>query len=802
MSPTIYEGCRIEDEISTALSEVRKTFSNYEKATEEALENLQSTISELSGSKTTASVTIGEISTDNQIKWTAKEPGAAGNDISIVYQYLGPIYTIIIPITAIPRPPSAEVVDNVIYVTLAVNDQGEIDPAYDVATSLPIWLSGPGVSDLVDVEVIGTGSGLPEPTAMLPFEGGKDRPITDAENAAADIAKEFGHSSYQDMMRSLDMPVVENASDAARYLQNVDSEYLIVNKKLFLVEGTNLIGLRSLYNAVQQNIPQMKRVLALMSDNVLIPYMVLTQTVESIVYEVICGEQQPTTTLSEQYLDLNRPLQTIADQYAGGDISDINSYIFWVTEPRGSKFNYSKLELYGFSEDYITSILVGETPDTSPTGSINAPMVWIVEDPTLLEAFNFTDAEIHELLQGEAEGIRPPSANDPQDKLNTVNKLLLSQPKLLENGLNSRIKKPLAALQSIDMSETTNDKNLSKELSTRGKACARLTDNLDLDIDIPDLSNIPDIGVPDIPFDGLDQGAQKIESAFAALSNVANSASKLFDVQVGGLLSTAETVVNKMQNLMTLSDNLINNDLAKCVLGTGVKTTGPADLPSPGVGDVSGAAVPSTGIPDLGLPLPTSLLGDALGKLSVELDENITEAVESVMETIAIPLCLVRSLLDSINGFDLGGLVNPCKDGSNSDEKCPPTAVQEVINSSDELSSSLNSLPQTDTFNTETTITEVNESVEDFSGRVVKDITETDVDIDRGVQEVMDDIQKGINAKVEIVEKFTQAIRELAGDGEELANDAAQAEEEYSNNNGGCFSTSLGQFTDAIENFI
>jgi len=405
------------------------------------------------------------------------------------------------------------------------------------------------------------------------------------------------------------------------------------------------------------------------------------------------------------------------------------------------------------------------------------------------------------LLEGAAEGIRPPQASDAEDKLATINKLLLKQPKLLENGLNSRVKKPIAALQSIDASATSNDRNLAEELSTRGKACARLPDNLGVDLNIPGFPEIPGLGIPDLPTADMDRAAKGIESAFAAVSNVATSASKLFDLQVGGLLKTAESVVNKTQNLLSLADNLLNNDLAKCMLGTGSKTTGLPDLPTPGNPAGSGAGTGSVGSIG-GLPLPTSLLGDALQKLSVSLDEKITGAVEKVMGLISIPLCIVRTMLESINGFDLGGVLNPCKEDSDSNDKCPPDQVQEAINASEELSSTLNSLPQTATFTTESVKEEVTEEVEKFTGDVVKSINEVTQTIDRGVQEVMEDIQKGINSKVEMADKFTQAIKELAGDGEELANDAEAAEKEYSENNGGCFSSSLGFFTDSIENFI
>jgi hypothetical protein len=163
--PSIYVGCKIEDDISEALKEVRGTFQDYQKQTDDLLSQLSSDLAQLSGTPISATVTIGSDPT-NTIKWTAKVPGTDGNNLTIMYLNIGPIVSYPGPVY-VSRPPSAEVNGTAIYVYLAIKGGdpfsdptvGSVDPAYPVSTCLPIWLSNPDVAAVVDAELVGTGSG-------------------------------------------------------------------------------------------------------------------------------------------------------------------------------------------------------------------------------------------------------------------------------------------------------------------------------------------------------------------------------------------------------------------------------------------------------------------------------------------------------------------------------------------------------------------------------------------------------------------------------------------------------------------
>jgi hypothetical protein len=218
----------------------------------------------------------------------------------------------------------------------------------------------------------------------------------------------------------------------------------------------------------------------------------------------------------------------------------------------------------------------------------------------------------------------------------------------------------------------------------------------------------------------------------------------------------------------------------------------------PGVGTGGGNSIPDLSGVLGGLPLPLDLLKDAFKSLSIELDETITDAFESLMKTLQIPLCIVQKLLGSLTGFDLGGLLNPCKEGSSSDDSCPPETVQGVIDASTDLTSALSTIPSLEDKPTTLPNVSVDEQVQQFTGSVQKTVTSTTDTVTRGIQEVMDEIDQAVNAKIEMVEKFDKAIKDMFGD----VRDTKETIDEEAESNAGCFPAPLGMLTDAIEDFV
>jgi len=800
MSPSIYLGCQVEDEIDTAYTAVRSTFSDYKKQTDKLLADLAEEIEGLSSAKTAAKVTVGD-TTNNQIRWVAKQPGIEGNSIKITYQYLGPG-----PVTGYvfaSRPPSARLEGDTIYVTLAVRGGdatippdpliGSIDPSFDTATCLPIWLSGSGVSDLVSAELVGTGTDLPVVSPVQNFSGGKGSPLKDAEDAATEIARVFGATTYTGFMRSLDIPTIETEADAVALLEQLDQEYVIINRKLFIVDGTNLVGLRQLYNSVGQDLAKFKQLLVAMTAEKRFAYYVATENVYAVRQELVCGVIQEVSTFSERYIDINFPISKMVDKSQSKNLSSINNYIYWVGDVSSTLYSCTKLEAWGWSGDYLSSILAGESPQQGDFNQIQAPTVTVVEDPELFLKLGFTDVEILELLEKDIEGIRIPNKNDPDDKSSGLQKIISNNRRYMPNGTMSTAKKPLVAMQAIDASATGNDENLSKELAARGKTCARLAKNLP-DVQLPSLGGIkvPSPDLPDMPSADLPSASKKIESSFAALSSMVNSASKLFDSQIDGIIKVAKGMLNKIQNLLSLADNLFQNSIAKCLLGTGEATTGGLDVPTPG-----GGTTPSVG----GLPLPTSLLTAALSSLSVSLDQTITTSFESIMKLVSYPLCMIQSLMSSLQGFSLDvdlNSLNPCKEGKDPDENCPPGDVQDSANSSESVTAALDALPQTELYDSQDTITEVEESIQAFTGQVEKSVVSTTNEVRRGISDVMGEITKSLNAKVAFVREIERSIKELISDTKDSADKGEEQEKEGS----GCLTTSLGALTDAITSYI
>ncbi len=813
MSPSIYLGCQVEDEIDTSYKEVRKTFSEYKSQTEALLATLADDIEKLSSDKIPAEITVGE-TTNSQVRWVAKETGTAGNDIQIMYQYLGP--GALTGAIFADRPPSAEVVDNIIYVTLAVKGGdttappdpqiGQIDPNFDVATSLPIWLSGTGVSDLVTAALVGAGTDLPATTLLQSFSGGKGAPLKDAEDAANSIAKVFGSTTYAGFMRSLSIPTIETEADAVALLEELDDNYVIINKKLYIVEGTNLVGLRQLYLSVQKDLDLFKYTLDKMNEDPRFAYYIATENVFTTTQELVCGTLQPITTMSETYLGQNMPISQMLQKSQGNDITFLNNSIYWVTDVNASRYSYTKLTSWEWIGNYLGAILAGETPDQSDGTEVQAPIVSVIEDPNLFQNFGFTDAEIVEVLEKDIEGIRIPQESDPEDKNEGIKDLLINNRRYMPNGMLSTAKKPLVAMQALDISSTGNENKLAKELSTRGSTCARLAKNLP-DVVLPDLGGIkiPNVDSPDLPSADLPNGAKKIESAFASLSAMIDSASKLFDAQIGGILKVAKGLLNKVQNLLSLADNISKNNLAQCLLGTGSAATGNLELPSPGeiptVPTPGEVELPSPG----GLPLPTSLLTSALKELSVSLDETITASFEGLMKLVEYPLCMVQSLLSSLQGFsldvDLADL-NPCKEGKDVDEDCPPEEVQEAADSSETVTEELDeALADTGAGLAEDladSVPDFDETIQEFTGQVEKTAKESTETAQRGISNVMDDVMKSLNSKVEFVQEIDKAIKELINDTEDSATNGEEAEEAA----GGCKTPSLGALTDSITDFI
>lgn len=836
--PSIYLGCQIEDEIASSVDLVNQTFKEIEEEADAQLAQLQANLARLSGDKSTAQVVIGEDVNDNRILWSAKEPGIDGNQLKIVYDFKGPDF---FAGAFQDRPPSAEAVGTTIYITLAVNAAGSIDPVWDTAASLPVWLSGTGVSDLVNGQLVDAGTGLPEPTELLSFTGGVGAPLTDAEDAANTIAKQFGHNSYQELMRSLDIPIVESEADAAQYLESVDDEIVIINRKLFIVEGTNLVGIRQMYKLLGSDLSKLKDYLEKLNANQLIPHQLTTQNVSTTRYEAVCGELQPITVVTEVYRAYNEPLQTTANKFTSGSVAEVNGYIFWAVAPRTTVQAYNKLSVYGYPDELITDTLEGETPEPEDYfGEVQIPVVNTIVSPTLFDQLGLTNSEIEELLGKEdVPGVRVPNPNDPSDKNAKFKSMIRGKRAVLPNGMRSKVKKPLAALQAVDLKKSGEVGNLTKEMSVRGQACARQARNMgtsknplvkaadyvntfgdDVANQIADSfnslpkfpsPNLPSLDLPNLPSPSLPDLAKKVESAFGALSTIVDKATGLYDRLVGKTLDTVKSVMNKLQNLSSLVDNLLNNDLTKCLLGSSTEATGQPTVPEVsggggiGGGGTGGGGSGSGGGGGLsigGIPIPTSLLSKALTELNDVLDETITSGVETMMGIIEKPLCMVQSLMDDILGFnlDLGDLnLNPCKDGKNPNNECPPEEVQEIIEESTQLNSDYSKLPQSELFPRTPSTSEVEETIEEFTGEAKKTVTEVTNAVERGITEIMQDITKSINSATDLVGEVTKAIRELTG---EDINEGATALEEENETSKGCAPTSIGALTDAITAYI
>jgi hypothetical protein len=784
--PSIYFGCQIEDKIAGALQDFRGELESIRLQINEELASLKVDIDQLSGTKALSQVIIGATS-DAQILWKAAEAGRAGNEISIQYLYLGPDIS---GGSLVARPASSSVEGKAITLILPVAADGTISD--DVATTLPVWLSNSDVTDLVTGTLVGSGAGFPASQAAIFLEGGKSAPLKDAEEAADSIARPFGHQTYQNLLKELDVPVVDSEEDACSYLNDVDDRYAITNGKLYIVDGENLVGINKLFEVVDEDITELKKTLAIIAGRPEKPTAVITQNVETTVFELVCSEPTPVTTINETFRAVNDRISIVAVRYADGQISALNHYIFWSEAVGTTSQSREFLVGLGYPDIYMPDILSGENPDDSPNTGVTPPEVFVIPDPELLDKLNLTDDEIVDILTQDIDGVKIPRDVPFEEQSQALQDILDNDQNLLDSGLNSGIKKPLAAMQCIDMPKSMDDTDLSKELLEKGKACARQDKNFDNSS--PATSGLDK---PNLPSADLPSGAAQIESTFAAISSAVSIANRVFDATIGGLIDVVSGLVNSLSNLLSLADNLFKNDLASCLLGAVGAATGLPVAPGVGSGAATGAgtsSLPTAG----GLSLPKFLLVAALEELSVSLDETITSALETVMGLIRLPICLLQNLINTILGFDLGGLTNPCKEGNDLSDTCPEEDVQEVINASDEISSTLDDIDHLADEATETVVTTVTESIEALTGEVIKTATDTTQEINRGVQKVMEDIQKSVQSKVKFIDKIDQALKALTGDFREQR---AIVEEESSGVSD-CASPTLGLFMDAVTAFL
>jgi len=885
MSPSIYLGCAIEDDIAEALKEVNQSLRDIEAEGETTLADLSTELTKINATtKSYAEVTIGSTA-NNKVLWKAKEPGRDGNDIQIGYIYEGPIYAndaitgtlsvtngdtnvygagtlftteinagdqlqitdssnvlraytvwriysnthlILVNtydgiteaglngvITARLREPSSSVNGTTIVLSLGVDVDGAVSTRYNMGATLTKWLANTDVTDLVSGTLVGSGVDTPDIVEYTFLEGGAGTPVKDAEDTSNTIAKQFGYNTYQQLMTAIDIPVVESAEEAAAYLESTDDEIVIINKKLFLVEGTNLVGIRQLYTLLGNDLQQTKDFLTKMNETPNLPHLFITQNVEVNTYEEVCGEIVATPVIQEQYRAYNQSLQSTADLYTNGDISQLNGYIFWIGElgeTQTTISSYNKLYVWGYPDLMLTDILAGETPvldEGDFAGYAQIPVVKVIDDPELFTKFQFTDAEIVELLEKDIDGIAVPDANDPSNKQSKIASIVRDNKEILPNGMRSKVKKSLAAAQAIDLSKTGEDKDLAKEMATRGRGCARQLKNMRTSLESPvsdvlnlatgTISQVPDYlssnlntaqeALANLPSPELPDVAKKVEAAFGALSSVVTTATGVFDRLIDGMMSLVKPVLNTLQNILSLADNLVNNNLTQCLLGAASAATGSISTPSLGGGSVSIG----------GIPIPMSLLGDALKELSAVLDETITTAFEKMISIIEKPLCMITAIMDDILGIDLEGETNPCKEGTDPNNECSPDEVQHTINESEELSAVYDTLPQASLFPTEPETTEISEEIEDFTGDVLKTATTTSQEISRGIKEVMEDITKSVESKVDVLNEFDKAIKELLGeDASELSLKIGTTVTTQES----CAPVSVGALTDAITQFI
>jgi hypothetical protein len=770
---SVYSGCSFDAVAQEALAAFNADLQTAKATFDTQVAAVDALLTNLSSAETYASRTIGTAVLDNVITWTAVAPGRVGNDISIIYLYRGPE---IIAGVLNPRVPAATVSGTSIFLELGCDATGTVSP--DTAGHAVAWNALPAVSALVSGVVVGAGTGLPVPTGIEQLQNGKDAPVIDAEAAGNDIARVFGKTNYTTLLRDLDIPVSETQADAEAFLN--DDKYVNVNGHVLIVSGTNLVGLNKLWT-LYGSIPRIRTFVAGLQANM--PRLITTQNVSTTRYENICGISQPITTITELVRDVDRPISVSANQW--GAYSGLNHYVVWGVYADMSRAAFEKLHLWGIPDAYIGDLLSGETPETVPGIVISTPQCLAVENLNLFTDLGFTDAELQELFELNIPGVRVPKTVTQQELSDSL-KGMLKKPRVQTNGMFSSVKAPLAAVKSLDFSSTFRDSDTTKELATRGKACARSQFKFP---DMPEIPNLPNLDFPSLP-----DPSKKIESAFAALSSAVAAANKVFDLMIGSTKKLVTGVLDKIQNLKSLADNLLKNPLAQCLLGSGTKMTGTPEYTGPGTPGVN-SAIPNLESLTGGLPIPMSLLAAAFKKMSVMLDEAITKGFATLMEMIKTPMCMIQGLIDSMLGIDLGGLTNPCASGK---DNCDATETQAVIDASPTMTAQLATIPGLDGAPTTNPVNEVSSAVEDFTGDVINTTKTTQETVTRGIKQVMEDIQKSVESKVALVDELDKAIRELFGD---VGKTASTITEDTSKQNA-CGPPSLGILTDEILNYI
>lgn len=786
--PSQYLGCQLDDDLSFALNEVTKSLEEARQSTLSDIADLDLELQSFSTPEVKASVLVGDSAADNQVKWLAKTSGADGNKIAVFYEYLGPIAS---GGVLNPRPPSSSVVTlgeiKVVHLVLPVLATGEVDPALTVQLLVPIWLTPSEVQDLVEAEVQGTGTGVPTPTGVLYLANGKDCPLPNSEAAANSIARVFGQSSYQALLKSADVPVVESEADAISYIESLGKNCVLVGGKLFILSGTNLVGINKIYELVGKDLAKTKAILAKIAELEKLPYLLLTENVESVIYELVCGEMQKFNTVTETFREFEVNLAAAAARWTGNDLSLLNPYIFWSVAAVSGMSSSTKLRMLGIPNDYFVSVLTGESEDEQSTNStVLPPQVFIVEDPALLSKLGLSDANLKALLEKNIPGVQVPP-NTPLAMQNLVNSLSKLQRSVLPSGLRSDVKAAVALAQSLDHSKSFGDSDQLKELAGRGRACARLSQNN---------LNLPSVNLPDLPTNVLDKGAQKLEAAFGAISAAVSVALKVFDDLFNALKKVIMGFLNKITNLSSLSKNIFGKDLVQCLLGSGAKAAGAIDFskigPGTGFGSggLAGGSTPSTG----GLPFGKEAFLLFLGQLSSKLENTINTGLEKVMSGIKTPICMAMQILKTLSSVELG---ISCLAGKNLDEKCPPEETQEVVNSSSELSY-INSLPQMTNEPKSSSSDALIKKTQAFTGKVESVVVKVKETITRGVQKIIDDIARSLDSKLSFVDEIHKAMRSLT-DG--LLN-LNRTNETINLGQTTCLPPSVGFFSDTITTML
>jgi hypothetical protein len=767
--PSVSYGCTFTDQTAQALANFNLALADVEKAFDAQTATLAAAIADLSTAVGTASRTIGA-AVNEQITWTALTSGVAGNDISITYLYAGPIFAGGI---LVPRVPAASVSGKAIFLWLGCDATGAISGT--TAAHLAAWLAFPAVTALVTGTLVGTGLLTPSIQPLQHLAGGKDSPMPAAEAAAQDVARVFRKPDYLTMLRDLDVPVVTSDAEA-RALLNENDHYCIVNGKLFIIDGTNLTGMDKLW-LLYLAASKVKTFVGGMKDY--LPRLITTQNVTTTNYEIICGQQQAIVTVTEVLRDVDTAISVSAQHW--GAYSTLKHYVFWDTRAKPSSRAYEMLRYWGFPEMYLGSILAGESPEALPGVQVTAPTCWVVEDRNLLSKLHLTDAEIAELLALQIPGVKIPSDTSPGEKAQALSGLQQCPPSR-SNGARSAQRCGISAMRVIKPSDVFQESDLSNELATRGKACARLR------ADIPGFPAPPDL--PNADFSSLPNPAKKIESAFAALSSAISSSNRMFDRMTDGMVKTVMGMLDKIQNLLSLADNLLKNPLVECLLGASTSATG-----MPEYGSAGGSSTPSISSLTGGLPIPMSALSASFDSMSKMLDQTITTAFELQMKQIEIPLCLVRAMLDSVSGISLGGLTNPCLQPP---DNCPAEDVQAVIDASTSMTAAMSGLQNIEGLPTTLPVQTITESVQSFTGLAQKSMTESTSAVTRGIQGIMDDFQTSINAKTKLVTDFQQKVKELFAQIKSSSEELAEASTGQSK----CGPPAMGPLMDQITQYL